>query len=235
LSERRNDPALWKEVENQAEWVTYRKPESVPLEGGLDSDPETLSKGLPKDGDLQSLKDALGSLNWKHDYLIPALISTHSPAGRADAIHLQWYRTPQGTGELDEEGEDWIVRLGESAPWKRVNFNSEMSEVLGVWSWGDDGRAALLLTSERGFFRTRDGGQSWEEANYNETGFTSGRAVRPIVVAGAETTFALIDRGSDADDGENPLFRLKHRSLLERWRTGLVRLLGGEVDGAGRR
>jgi hypothetical protein len=203
--------------------VTYRKPEWVKVGVGLDPKPQTIVEGVPNGGDVQSLKGALSVLDWDHEYLNATLLSTHSSAGRTDAFQLKWYRTPQGTGEMEDEGADWVIRIGESTAWKRVEPPS--SDVEGIWSLGNNGRSALLLTTEHGFYRTRDGAQSWEEANYNETGFTNGKKVKPIVVRGADATFALIDRGTHEGDGENPLFRLRHRGMIERWRVGLVQLL----------
>ena len=47
--------------------------------------------------------------------------------------------------------------------------------------------------------------------------------MKTIVVDGGIAIYALIVRGTDAGDEPNPLFRLDHRSLLDRLRiTGLL-------------
>jgi hypothetical protein len=87
------------------------------------------------------------------------------------------------------------------------------------------GSAALGSDPDRGFYRTSDSGASWQDANFGETGFTAGKKIKPIIVDGDHGVFALIDRGTRADEGENPLYRLESRGAVQRWRFGLSQLL----------
>ena len=192
--------------------------------------PAEILEDLAGHGDITSLEKALKSLSWKDgvdDYLEAALLSTQTPAGKTELIRLQWSEIVQGHGPPEPNGIDWLIRIGGSAEWKVVKFPFlKGDDVRGVWSLEKDARSALLLSARHGFYLTRDGGLSWEVANFGETGFTSGTKVKPIIVNDASFTFALIDRGTTENDGENPLFRLQHRNWLQRWSAGLTELFG---------
>ena len=229
LAERKPDAEFWKQIGQSVDWRVYREPTWSNLPGGTSPKREPIQRALANHGDAASLEKALSTLNWSgdddHEYLEAALLSTEAPVGTTELIRLKWADIVQGHGPPEPAGTDWLIRIGGSAKWKIVSFPFlKHDDVRGIWSLEKDARSALLLTAHQGFYRTRDGGLSWEAANYGETGFTSGTKVKPVIVNDASSTFALIDRGTAEDDGENPLFRLQHRSWLQRWSAGFAEL-----------
>lgn len=228
LEERRNDAGFWKQIDRSNDWQVYRKPTWSKLPAGMDTKPTEIRQALADHGDIGSLERALSTLKWKSgvdDMLQAALLSTQAPAGTTELVRLKWAEVVQGHGPAEPRETYWLIRIGGSAEWKVVELRFLKSDdIRGVWSLEDDARSALLLSAHQGFYRTRDGGLSWETANYGETGFTSGTKVKPIIIRDASSTFALIDRGTAKDDGENPLFRLQHRNWLQRWSAGLTEL-----------
>lgn len=228
LADRQYDPMLWDEITRLPEWAVYQAPARSTRSTILDLSLKNLMKLVENLGGGPSLEAELGKLDRDHDYADINVLSTTSGVDRADLIRLTWWKGNQGHSPGYVEGFDWIARFGREAPWRLVQLPP--GNVEGAWTLDKGGRAGLLLTTERGFYRTSDGGLSWEPADYNETGFTNGKAVRPIVIDGDLTTFALIDRGTAEGDGENPLFRLRRRRLAERWKAVLGELLPGRSD-----
>jgi hypothetical protein len=227
LEDHQYDRSFWERIVKNEEWITYTKPETEGL-GFYYTDnlgPIEFAAGLPGVGDERALANVLNKLDrWGRDTLLDvSRISTNTSKGRLDALKLEWYLPPVGSGGNEFDETDWVVRFGESGQWKRVQLPDDNVE--GLWLLEEDDRSVLLLTAENGFFRTWDGGISWEEANYDETGFVDGKKVKTLVVDGASATFALIDRNTNADGGENPLFRLQQRNWIDRWRSGLIQLL----------
>lgn len=222
VSPRADGATLWKEVERSALWIRHQAPKTAKLGG---NSPAALAAAVPEPGNLAGL---LRTLEWpgpesRREGVETTMTTTVSPVGRAQLLHLAWWRSPQGSGKpVDDEGHDRLLRLG-GQPWRRLD--PPAGDIEGVWLLDASGGRALLLSASQGFFETRDGGATWAGANLNETGFADGRKVKPIVVKGSDASFALIDRGAERADGENPLFRLRHRSLAERWRAGLAQWL----------
>jgi hypothetical protein len=229
LAKRKNDPEFWRQIVRSADWQVYREPTWSELPGGLDSKPTLIREALANHGDASSLDRALGTLDWNaqhgREYLGASLLSTEAPSGSSEVIRLNWFELPQGGGAMTPQATEWLVRIGGSEEWKvLISPVLKDEDIRGLWSLEKDGRSGLLLTAHHGFYRTRDGGLSWEAANYGETGFTSGTKVKPVIVNDATSTFALIDRGTIAEDGDNPLFRLQHRNWLRRWSAGIAEL-----------
>ena len=228
LAEHENDAGFWKQIAQSDDWQIYRDPKWSGLPGGVSAERASISKALTSHGDTASLDRALNTLGWiddNRDYLEAAFLSTQSSSGTTELLRLKWFVIEQGHGPPSPTGVDWVIRIGGSDEWRIVKFPFlKNDDVRGVWSLEKDARSALLLSAHQGFYLTRDGGLSWEEANYGETGLTSGTKVKPVIVNDTSSTFALIDRGTTEDDGENPLFKLRHRNWVQRWSAGLTQL-----------
>jgi hypothetical protein len=229
LAKRKHDAGFWKQIAQSDDWQVYRKPYWSNLPGGFDVERRQIREALANHGDRASLDRALSALAWAgeggRELLDAGVLSTEAPHGTSELIRLEWEETPQGHGPTIPKGTDWVLRIGGIQEWKVLTFPSlKDDDIRGVWSLEKGGRSALLLTARQGFYRTHDGGLSWEEANYGDTSFNSGTKVKPIVINDAASTFALVDRSTAEDDGENPLFRLRHRNWLQRWSVGFAEL-----------
>ena len=97
--------------------------------------------------------------------------------------------------------------------------------VLSLQALNSDGSEAILLTNSEGLFRTLDAGQTWEDVNFGEASFIEGDKLKIIVTRSPSFVYVLVDRNQTFSEGENPLFSLKHRNWIERWKAGLVDLL----------
>lgn len=213
---------VWRAIEDSSDWLRYRAPELRVVGGRVDPTAAELAGNIERPGNLLQLLEGIMS-NPDAEGASEEVISTESIVGRTDLMKVEVWDGPQGSGQFPRTlSTDWLLRLGESNPWRE--FEPPTTDILGVWVLDRTGQHGLLLSLSKGLFRTRDGGASWEIANYNETGLEDGSKVKPIV-AGEGHVVALIDRGSSIDGADNPLFRLQHRTSWERWRAGLKQLL----------
>jgi hypothetical protein len=131
--------------------------------------------------------------------------------------------------EHDEESiPQWLFRSSNGSDWVKVNLPLEVNpkyRVLNVRTLSEDGSQAILLTNSEGFFRTLDGGQTWEDINFGEASFIQGDKLKIIVTQSPSYVYVLVDHNQTFSEGENPLFSLKKRNWLDRWRAGFVDLL----------
>ena len=227
LEERQYDKTLWQDVVKDPDWATYQEPASRSLLRGYsldmsaaDIDAELSSAGIP--GNVAPLIQSQGVLGYDEVVDVSVLIS-ESNVDAVRLLRIESFDIPQGPNLPRSLGSDWFLHMGDGGQWKTTA--APWTRALGIWQLNHEGSNALVLTVQNGFFRTFDGGATWQDANYDETEFTSGQYVKTIVVDGEAGTFALIDRGTLSSHGENPLYRLQHRSWVERWRTGFIRML----------
>lgn len=221
---------FWDTIAANDQYLTYQQPE---LTQGLSfvseqRDEKELAHEVCADlaankTDTTSLEKALidVGVEWTEDFLHFNLLTTRSAIGKTDLLKIegeQFNRHDASTPTFV----DWVMRLYPGGPWVSANLPSDA--VSGLWPLDATGQYSLLLTNDKGYFFTHNGGKTWEEGNYNETGFANGIYVKTFVL-NKNTIYALIDRGEQASDPPNPLFRLQKRNWWQRWRIGLIQLL----------
>ena len=164
----------------------------------------------------EQLADLLSTLYWGSGD-VKVEYSSLSPQGWSlEVFTYHWQEPIQGHGMGNDESTEMAVRFGQNDAWTLVYIDN----VIGIWPLGTSADAALVLTSDEGFFWTHDSGNNWEPANFGEKGFENGVRVKPVVVG--EGIFAYIDWRSK----NNPLFRLKKRGLFEMFLDGAIKILG---------
>lgn len=221
-----NELKLWKKLGIDKNWashndsasskkVTWELPLNLELTKKLQTD-------FPAVEDPSALASALKPVYLRSGSADLTLLTKKIPGRRLDALRISWWEPVQGHYMGNETKVSWVIRFNEESEWQLV----EELSALDVWPLNNTRKSALLLTSVSGFFRTDNGGVDWAQANYNETGFTQGSNVRTIIVDGGKTIYALIVRGKTVKDKPNPLFRLERRSLLDRFRLGLAKIIG---------
>lgn len=223
--------SFWDRIVSSSEWATFQAPElcsiyyisfSREAEDAEEAAQRISNSIAEKNINVQGLKKLLLELNiWYEDYVNVRLLSTKSAFGYIHAIQLQCERhIPHDAPEVNET--IWVLKFSSSTDWKCIKLPSDQIE--GIWSINASGTNSLLLSSDLGYQQTVDGGNSWSSANFNENGFSQGNRVKTIVL-NKTAIFALIDRGHSNTDSNNPLYRLQKRSLLDRWRAGLIKIL----------
>jgi hypothetical protein len=207
-----------------ADWAKFDSPKWEVLGTESDNQAGAVAKALEGNNDSTALSNTLerADLPWTSDLLHLQRMRTTSLDCVSVIVRLDFEDGPQGEGYNEPAGTYFFARLGEDGRWHPLDLHEPPR---GIWCLGGSGPEALILTASGGFVATTDGGASWHDANYGETSFTHGERVETIV-ANRGAIFAFIDRGSTSQYApENPLFRLGHYTLLERWRTGLRRIL----------
>lgn len=229
LSSIENEDDLWDEIINSQEWVTYQKPELKELgdvyEGGEHEDVLKIVQAILNVTNQEALVRQLTPMLKRAEISYVILISSAARDVRADVLEI--------SGIIDSpemrEGVplQWLFRGSVSSPWFAVQLplGKELTKVVDVNPLDREAKQALILTENKGFFRTGDGGKTWMEANFGEAGFGVGSQVKTIVAGSPPMIYSLVNRNKTFSEGENSLFRFKHRNWIERWQVGLIRIL----------
>lgn len=232
LDSLQHDKSFWERIKASDEWVTYSDPlhQSAGTSNLSEDRKDQVKESLEIISDLSNIKKNTAGLGkllveenaWVGDFLDAELITTPKGKESSHLLHLLEQEYSQSHFSApDVVNEVWLMQLSASTEWKVAQLPS--SSPIGLWTLNPEGNKALLLSSDKGFFLTADGGTTWTPANFNESGFTNGIYVKTIVTEDA-TVYGFIDRSSSTTDGENPLFRLETRNWLHRWMLGVMQL-----------
>lgn len=206
-------------LQDDDEWVTSLEPalsKATTWDLPLNVDLQTkLNSDCPLASDLMGLVSVLSSLYSASGFANVDFSSRKADGWVLERFEYHWWEPIQGHYQGNDETVDVAIRFGVRGEWRLV----DIEDIVDIWPTDTTGESALLLTSKEGFFWTNDGGVNWEPANFGESGFMDGARVKALV-AGREI-YAYIDRGHK----DNPLFRLKGRSVFERLRVGIRKVL----------
>jgi hypothetical protein len=216
-------PDFWQSLAGSAEWAAYSPPETRGPQTLSNADPEEMIATARKAGMEESLARAV--VRAIHHGEIHDVWQVSRRAGRSRVS----VATMISSSDFQEEVKSFpplrLYQAGADRPWRRIDLplQAELTRVVDVLPLDDTGTRALLLTDREGFFRTTDGGATWHDANFNEPRLRNGEKVRTVTAGPAVYALAVLHTGPGEDP--NPLFRLKRRNWLERWRAGLAGLL----------
>jgi hypothetical protein len=225
LSSIENEDDLWDEIINSQEWVTYQKPEFKELgdvyEGGEHEDVLKIVQEIPNVTNHEALVRQLTPMLKQAEISHVTLISSVARDVRADILEISGFiDSPEMREGIPMQ---WLFRGTASSPW--LPLEVECTKVVDVKPLDREGKQALIITENKGYFRTGDDGKTWTEANFGEASFREGGQVKTIVAGSQPMIYSLVDRNKTFNKGENSLFRFKHRNWIERWRVGLIRVL----------
>jgi hypothetical protein len=219
---------FWDKIEASDEWVKYKEPVQgktysyYPTEGQADKFASRISKDIFPFENTKLLEKLL--IKERIDLIESidvSLFTTQSVICKTDIIKLEGFELNRHD-EPTPIGITWLIRSSQFINWKPINLPVE--RILGIWSLDSLGNDLLLLSNDKGYYKTNDGGLVWTPANYNENGFSDGSSVKTLIL-GKEIIYSLIDRGESYLEGKNPLYRIESRNWIERWRAGLIQLL----------
>jgi hypothetical protein len=214
---------FWASIEGSDEWATYKPPvrdSAVFLSGGA---AEVKSLALEKGLD-ETLADALGRAVKEGESHELAILSRAGADRAAVAVIVSSWHHHEEVGELPPAH---LYRGGSQTAWTVVDLprDSPLTRVVDVFVLDAAGMRALVATDREGYFRTTDGGATWQSANFGESRLRAGGSLQTFPV-GPEL-YALAVLNHQPGDDDNPLFRLERREWVERWRVGLQGWLGG--------
>ena len=222
-----NEDDLWLSIKKDSHWAHFNQPVKLNLGGVYENDKEDITKiidQLPYVRNKDSLINRFQGY-MKGEFNNVYIVKDTSNLKPVIVEFIGAFDSP----ERDEEAiPQWLFCASDGLHWLEVKLPFEINakhRVLSVQALNEDGSEAILLTNSEGFFRTLDGGLTWEDVNFGEASFIEGEKLKIIVTQSPSFIYVLADRNQTFSEGENPLFSLKKRNWLERWRAGLVNLL----------
>lgn len=228
LSDIENEDELWQEeILEDTRWKHFTYPQIIELGSIYEED----------EGEISNI---ISKLTNRRDEQSFELLFRECLKGRINNVQLIQDTTGievsvlefTGFMESSEREEEtipqWLFRSSENTPWVKVDLPLDSNpklRILNVTALNEEGSHAAVLTNTEGLFRTTDSGQTMQDINFGESGFIQGDRLKVIVTQSPSSFYVLIDRNETFSEGENPLFRLKKRNLIDRWRAGLIALL----------
>lgn len=136
--------------------------------------------------------------------------------------------------EISETGEHvetlYLLRSDSDSAWRLADLQPREPQtvVIDLFALDDkEDTGFLVLTDREGLYESKDGGLSWRDFNFQETGLLAGDPVRTVCTGSPPAIYALLDRSGGGGGENNMLFRYQARDWVERLRVGLIELLGG--------
>lgn len=227
LSSVENEPDLWASIIEDEQWTVYNEPVKLSLGGIYGNDKE----------DIERIIEKIPSLSNKDDLVKQFRNSLKAEFNQVHFINdtsTQMAQILEFTGQFDtpehetESLPQWLFRPSDGSDWIKVELPIEVNSkhrILNVRTLNEEGTHVILLTNSKGLFRTLDAGNTWQEINFGEASFIQGDKLKIVVTQSPSSIHVLVDRNQTFSEGENPLFKLKKRNWIERWRAGFVKLL----------
>jgi hypothetical protein len=222
-----NEDDLWFSIKKDSQWTHFNEPIKLKLGSVYENDKEDISKIIDQ---LPYVKNKDSLINRFQGYMKGEFNEVYivKDTSSLKPIVIE-FTGAFDSPERDEEAiPQWLFCASESSGWIEMKLPFEINakhRVLSLQALNSDGSEAILLTNSEGLFRTLDAGQTWEDVNFGEASFIEGDKLKIIVTRSPSFVYVLVDRNQTFSEGENPLFSLKHRNWIERWKAGLVDLL----------
>ena len=217
----------WSDVVGGTDWIKFTGPGGERLslwpceQGGIRAAASDVALDDP--GLVDALFELVQSRRRDGDLCRVRLLSRSNADRTASVATVA--RENTYIAQLDPPDVEHLFRADAESPWRIADlpFQNMATRAVDVFPLGASNDTVLILTDGEGFFRSTDGGQSWQAASFGEPSFVNAASVRTIVVDDA--IYALAVLGTKPGEDQNPLFRLEHRSWVARWRLGLVDIL----------
>ncbi|MEO5684928.1 MAG: toll/interleukin-1 receptor domain-containing protein [Chitinophagaceae bacterium] len=231
LQDANNGSDLWESIVKDPAWMPVEKHDVKSIESYFTSDevdsiPVVLARWFKNNiaflTDPPSKSQLISCIENAELSKINVLLSTF---GNQHGIMVEI------TGIMDNNiGEEkiscYLYKVAASKSWNTLQLPAGLANarIIDLIMLDTVGQNLMILTNNKGYFKTRNEGRTWEEANYGEIGFQNGARVKTLVTPSAGI-YAFVDRNTSVNEGANNLFLLKRRNWLQRLRIGLGNLI----------
>jgi hypothetical protein len=230
LAGRENDHDVWKTILKSPEWIPFVKRDikgigSFSKEFDMDSLPGILAGWFKKNIPFSTPPpmDKLNPCIQRADFA--AMSTIVSDFGKQYGIILE-IRSTMDNEISEEKTPCYFYKIANSSPWKELKLPELLrnSFIIDLVMLDAAGKNFMILTNNKGYFRTFDGGKTWKESNYGEISFQDGVRVKTLVTPSSKV-YAFVDRNVSANEGANTLFVLEERNWFQRLRIGFAQLI----------
>jgi hypothetical protein len=223
---------LWEKILNSPDWITFQQPSKYKVgdfsaEFDLDTLPFQIQQwnkeNIPYIITLPPYDTIVSRVRQGENSEINAIISKF---GNNHGVILEVRNSVQKIDVLDINPAAFFFVASNETPWIELKLSEilQKSKLLDLIALDASGKNFMILTTDKGYYRTFDGGKKWEESNYGEMSFQNGKTVKTLVTP-SSVVYAFVDKNTEFAEGINPVFRMEKRTWLERLRIGFAEIL----------
>jgi hypothetical protein len=225
-----NDYDVWQNILKNPDWMRFEKRDkksirSFTADYDVDSIPAVMHQWFRKNdlfnGDLPSMDPLITAAKTGEYTDVSAIVAGF---GKQKGVILE-IRTSHDSEGWSEDPHYYFSKIA-NRPLMELKLPEVLknSLIIDLLMLDAAGKNFMILTNNKGYFRTFDAGKTWTQSNYGEISFQGGAGVKTLVTPSSKI-YAFADRNVSATEGPNTLFVLEERNWFQRLRIGFAQLI----------